>query len=154
MEEDTGKMKRREFLAGLGAAATIGSALSQIGPRAEAQAPAPPTMVPSPDPPSAMVPVNWQGPAAPAAPDEVVPALQRNPNILVILVDQMRQPQWLTAQFATYTASFIPNIWSIHNRAVNLQPVLWCGHRLHPGPLLPDDGPLRPADCHVRHVPG
>jgi hypothetical protein len=72
MEEDTGKMKRREFLAGLGAAATIGSALTQIGPRADAQAPAPPTMVASPDPPSAMVPVNWAGPAsAPAAPDEI-----------------------------------------------------------------------------------
>ena len=115
MEEDTGKMKRREFLAGLGAAATIGSALSQIGPRAEAQAPAPPTMVPSSDPPSAMVPVNWAGPAAPDA----IPAPSKSPNILVVIVDQMRQPQWLdAAHLSTYTATVIPNIWSIHNRAV------------------------------------
>ena len=74
-------------------------------------------MVPAPDPPSAMQPANWAGiPAPPANPDSI-PVLQ-NPNILVIMVDQMRQPQWLdSAHQANYVQNFIPNIYGIQNSA-------------------------------------
>jgi arylsulfatase A-like enzyme len=119
MEEDTGKMKRREFLAALGAAATVGSALTEMGSPVNAQAQSPVATVASPDPPSATVPVDWAGQTeAPAAPG-AIPTLS-NPNILVIMVDQMRQPQWLDQNhLTTYTTSVIPNIWNIHNRAVS-----------------------------------
>jgi arylsulfatase A-like enzyme len=120
MSEDNGKLKRREFIAGLGAAATVGSALTQMGSRAEAQAPSVPTLVPSPDPPSAMVPVSWGGaPAAPAQQDDVPDALH-NPNILVIIVDQMRQPQWLDSAHLPAWEASVPNILSIYNKAVTL----------------------------------
>ncbi len=118
MEEQKGKIKRREFLAGLGAAATVGSAISHLGSEGKA-ATVPPATVASPDPPSAMVPVNWAGTPQPPDNPDSIPVLQ-NPNILVIMVDQMRQPLWLdTAHQANYTQNFIPNIWGIHQSAVS-----------------------------------
>ena len=62
-EGRAGRMRRREFLAGLGAAATLGPAFGPITSRAESQAPTQPARVASPGPPSVMVPLDqsWPG---------------------------------------------------------------------------------------------
>jgi hypothetical protein len=115
-QQGKGNINRRKFLTGLGVAAGVGSSLALRGSRANAQSPTP-TLFASPDPPSAMLPVTGS-PGTPAAPASI-PSLPANPNILVIMVDQMRQPQWLdSSHYATYP-SIIPNIWNIRKYGVS-----------------------------------
>ncbi|HTQ55054.1 MAG TPA: sulfatase-like hydrolase/transferase [Bryobacteraceae bacterium] len=92
-------LNRRAFLESLGAYTAGGALLSQLCNRrasgsADAQA------------------ATWNAP----------PVLV-NPNILVIMVDQMRAPMWLTAsQMTTLAQQFLPNIFGrLRNHAYNFQ---------------------------------
>ena len=120
MDEDAGKLKRREFLAGLGTVAALGSLLGEGGEPAKAQAPAP-QLYACPDPPSAMLlATGGAQPNTPGASDaQSIPSLT-NPNILVIISDQFRQPQWLDqAHYTTYASSVIPHIWGLRSKSVS-----------------------------------
>jgi arylsulfatase A-like enzyme len=55
--------------------------------------------------------------AAAAAKKPRVPAQRRSPNILVVMVDQMRTPQWFSA--GTTAAAAIPNILGLASRGVS-----------------------------------
>jgi len=82
------KLSRRSFLEQLGAGAGA-AALSQFGGRAAAQGGARPDTAWSP------------------------PQKLTNPNILFVMVDQMRYPQWLGAQQqSVFQQQIIPNIWN------------------------------------------
>jgi arylsulfatase A-like enzyme len=82
---------RRAFLEKLGACTVGGAALSQVlGPRAQAL-----------------------GGARQAQPDTAwtAPPRFKNPNILIVMVDQMRWPQWLSAsQMSVLEKQLLPNI--------------------------------------------
>ncbi len=116
------RIDRRTFLkGGLVAGGTLlgGSAMAAVA-KEVAQPAAPPTPHPHryvrrQPPPTASVPEQGLGPT----PNRVAPAQLEQPNILVIMVDQLRTPQWFTASPAL--ARMLPNLSRLRREGVSFE---------------------------------
>jgi arylsulfatase A-like enzyme len=130
-EQSSSGLNRREFLGALGAAAAAGAFLGRGGDEAQGQqatywfydsfgnvVPVDPAVIaagiyPPPLPEGVTPPL----PGAPATPgvtcgSTYVTGAYRQPNILLIMVDQMRYPRWLTqSQRDTFNAKIMPNVY-------------------------------------------
>jgi arylsulfatase A-like enzyme len=123
-----GGIDRRKFLGALGVAAAAGAFLGRGGP-ASGQSPSPTTnwfydsfgnVVPEADdavaagivPPPLPVRVTPGGAPPPTSPVTYVTNNYAQPNILLIMVDQMRLPRWLTpSQRTTLFSNIMPNLY-------------------------------------------
>jgi arylsulfatase A-like enzyme len=131
--ENGNEVSRRTFLSRLSMAGTVGIAAHGVRRSLAKGQPGPRDGIPTPSPSNANPNMPWASRSGCPA-WQPPPALADPPNILIILVDQFRQPMWLNSSQASFLqATVVPNIFQrIRNKSYVFQSYFASANRCTP----------------------